>query len=392
WRRNQGSSRRICSSISSKSSGKTGLSVTAKPNIPSDQTTDRSTGAREAAMTLRLAAPSATPHPVVFLILILPFGVMSGYLTVTIVYLLTQAGVPVDESAALVAISYIPHSWKFVSAPLVDTTLSRKTWYLCATAVSGLGIYATGAVPAEAASLPLHTAVVLLSNLAVTFLAMSVESLMAYGTPEGAKGRSAGWFQAGNLGGFGLGGGAGLWIAQDFQPSWMAGAVLAAASLLCCAAIAFVAEPQRALREEKYYRTLANVIKDLWNVVRSRRGFLGLLICFLPIGTGAASTLWSAVAGDWKASAVTVALVTGALGGLVSAAGCLAGGYACDHMDRKAAYALYGILQALCAVAMALAPRTENMYVVFTLAYAFITGLTYAGFSAVVLEAIGRGA
>jgi PAT family beta-lactamase induction signal transducer AmpG len=32
------------------------------------------------------------------------------------------------------------------------------------------------------------------------------------------------------------------------------------------------------------------------------------------------------------------------------------------------------------------------MYVVFTLAYAFITGLTYAGFSAVVLEAIGLGA
>src|SRR6266567_7962129 len=90
-------------------------------------------------------ARTHAPHPVVFLILILPFGVMAGYLTVTIVYLLTQAGVPVDESAALVAISYIPHSWKFFWAPLVDTTLSRKTWYLFATAVSGLGIYATGA-------------------------------------------------------------------------------------------------------------------------------------------------------------------------------------------------------------------------------------------------------
>ena len=202
-------------------------------------------------MTLRLVAPSATPHPVVFLILILPFGVMSGYLTVTIVYLLTQAGVPVDESAALVAISYIPHSWKFVWAPLVDTTLSRKTWYLCATVVSGLGIYATGAVPAEAGSLPLLTAVVLLSNFAVTFLAMSVESLMAYGTPADAKGRSAGWFQAGNLGGFGLGGGAGLWIAQHLQPSWMAGAVLAVASLSCCAAIAFVAEPLSPIDREK---------------------------------------------------------------------------------------------------------------------------------------------
>ena len=41
---------------------------------------------------------------------------------------------------------------------------------------------------------------------------------------------------------------------------------------------------------------------------------------------------------------------------------------------------------------MALAPRTEAMYVVFTLIYALITGLTYAGFTAFVLEAIGMGA
>jgi hypothetical protein len=53
---------------------------------------------------------------------------------------------------------------------------------------------------------------------------------------------------------------------------------------------------------------------------------------------------------------------------------------------------LYGVLQAVCAVAMALAPRTEMSYIVFTSVYAFITGLTYAGFTAFVLEAMGLGA
>jgi len=61
-------------------------------------------------------------------------------------------------------------------------------------------------------------------------------------------------------------------------------------------------------------------------------------------------------------------------------------------MNRKAAYVLYGVLQALCAAAMAIAPRTESMYIVFTMLYAFITGLTYGGFSAFVLEAMGLGA
>jgi MFS family permease len=343
-------------------------------------------------MAFRLAAPSPAPHPVVFLILILPFGVMGGYLTVTIVYLLTQAGVPIDQSAALVATSYIPHVWKLAWAPLADTTLSRKTWYVLAAVASALGIYATGAVPAAVAWLPLLTVVVLISNVAVTFLGMSVEGLMAYSAPDQAKGRAAGWFQAGNLGGFGLGGGAGLWMAQVLSAPWMAGALLAAASLACCAACAWVDEPPPAPRAPRYSQTLVNVARDLWRMARSRRSFLGLLICFLPIGTGAASNLWSAVAGDWHASAETVALVTGALGGIASAGGCLVGGYTCDHMDRKAAYALYGVLMAACAVAMALAPRSESMYVGFTLLYAFISGLTYAGFSAVALESIGLGA
>jgi PAT family beta-lactamase induction signal transducer AmpG len=343
-------------------------------------------------MAFRLVAPSLSPHPVVFMVLILPFGVMAGYLTVTIVYLLTQAGVPVEASATLVALSYVPHTWKFAWAPIPDTTLSRKTWYLLAAGVSALGIYVTGIIPTAVESLPLLTGVVLIANVAVTFLGMSVESLMAYGSPDHAKGRAAGWFQAGNLGGLGLGGGAGLWMAQIFPAPWMAGAVLAAMCLACCVATLFVSEPQRAPRAPRYYQTLAGVASDLWRVARSRRGFLGLLICFLPIGTGAASNLWSAVADDWHASAQTVALVTGVLSGAVSAAGCLVGGYACDRMNRKAAYALYGVLMAGSAAAMALAPRSEAMYVAFTLLYAFINGLTYAGFSAVALEAIGRGA
>jgi predicted MFS family arabinose efflux permease len=172
----------------------------------------------------------------------------------------------------------------------------------------------------------------------------------------------------------------------------MAGAILAAACLLCCCALWLVPEPHSAHRESKIAKSLLNVGKDLWSVAKSRIGALALILCFLPLGSGAASGLWSAISGDWKASADTVAIVTGVLGGIISAGGCLIGGWICDRMDRKAAYALYGVLQALCAVAMALAPRTEAMFVVFTSLYALITGLTYAGFTAFVLEAMGMGA
>jgi MFS transporter, PAT family, beta-lactamase induction signal transducer AmpG len=331
-------------------------------------------------------------HPIVFLFLIVPFGAMGGYLSVAIGYQLTQAGVSVEEVAALVAFSYLPQTWKFLWAPIADTTLSRKTWYLFAGAISALGIFATGAIPADEKSLPLLYAAVLVSNVAVTFLAMASESLMIYNSPPELHGRAGGWFQAGNLGGSGLGGGAGLWLAQTLPEPWMAGAVLAVACALCAVALLFVPEPARVARTGHYGRSLLAVGKDLWDVARTRAGILALLICFLPIGSGAASNLWPAMADDWSASANTVALATGVFNGIVSALGCIVGGYACDRMDRKTAYVVYGALMALCAIAMALAPRTELMYVVFTLAYAFIQGLTYAGFTAVVLETIGLGA
>ncbi|HEY1437609.1 MAG TPA: MFS transporter [Casimicrobiaceae bacterium] len=331
-------------------------------------------------------------HPSVFLFLIVPFGAMGGYLSVTIGYQLTQAGVSVEQVAELVAFSYIPQTWKFLWAPVADTTLSRKTWYLLAGLVSALGIFVTGAVPADAQSLPLLYAAVLVSNVASTFLAMATESLLVYNTPPDLQGRAGGWFQAGNLGGYGLGGGAGLWLAQNLPDPWMAGAALAVACALCGAALWFVPEPPPMARTGHYDRMLVAVLKDLWQVARARAGILALLICFLPIGSGAASNLWAAVADDWHASANTVALVTGVLNGIVAALGCLLGGYGADRMDRKTAYALYGLLMAMCAVAMAFAPRTEAMYVVFTLVYALIQGLTYAGFTAVVLETIGLGA
>ena len=86
------------------------------------------------------------------------------------------------------AVGILPHTWKFAWAPLVDTTLSRKKWYVIASLVSAAGILATGIVPVKAASLPLLMVVILVSNFAVTFLGMATESLMAYGTPMEVKG------------------------------------------------------------------------------------------------------------------------------------------------------------------------------------------------------------
>jgi MFS family permease len=355
-------------------------------------------------MTRADPAAARPPHPFIYLVLILPFGICSGFVVVTLAYQLSQRGVDASQIAAVVAADLFPQTWKFLWAPFADTTLNRKAWYAIGAALTAAGIAACGLIPVTARDLPLLTALVLLMSAATTFLAMSTEALIAHHTADHVKGRASGWFQAGNLGGQGVGGGAGLWMAQHLSAPWISSAVLGGACVLCTLALMWVPEPARehsrgtgqhnagggfqpALKQQ--WSNLTAVLKGLWTLARSRRGFLALLVVFVPVTTGAASNLWAAVADGWSASADTVALINGTLGGFACAFGCLIGGLFCDRLDRKTAYLLYGAAQALCAVAMALAPHTESMFAVFTLLYAVLNGMGYAGFSAVVLETIG---
>jgi len=324
--------------------------------------------------------------------LMLPYGIMGGYITVTIAFLFTKAGIPLVHVAPLIAMTLLPNIIKFLWAPLVDTTYTLKKWYVLSNIMTAIGILITGVLPIKVEYLTIFTVIIFIGSFANTFLAMATASLIAYDTPDNLKGRASGWSQAGNLGGAGLGGGAGLWLAERLPAAWMAGALIALICLLCTIGLIFLPEPKSTIRVKSYLKTISNLSIDIWTVVKSRMGFMALLLCFLPIGSGAASNLWAAVSNDWSASANTVALVIGVAGGILCTIGCLIGGWICDIMDRKKAYIVFGIVQALCASGMAFSPRTELMFIIWTSLYAVSTGLTYAGFSAFTLEAIGMGA
>jgi len=324
------------------------------------------------------------------MVLILPFGVVSGYIGVTLAYQLKVSGASVGQVTALVALSVLPHTWKFFWAPIVDVTLNQKVWYLLAGLLSAIGLAAMGFFPTTKSGLAVLSAVAFIASLSTTVLGMAVDSLMAHSTPEELKGRAGGWFQAGNLGGFGIGGGLGLVLVERLRSPSLASCVVGSLCLLCCVALVAVPMPSRSRSELGLVRGLASTVQDLWQVIRRRSGALAFVLCFLPIGSGAAP--FPALAGEWRASAETVALVTGMLGGVVSAAGCLVGGWMCDRMDRKAAYVLFGLLQAAAGVMMALLPRNPTMFVVWVLVYTFAAGLSYAAFTAFMLEAIGKGA
>jgi MFS family permease len=325
----------------------------------------------------------------------MPFGATYGFVAVTLGFILKEQGLDDADIGILVAMNVLPHTWKFFYAPITDVTLSRKTWYILANSAACTTILCMLFVPIDKGNLGTLEVLILINSVAISLLGMAVEGLMAYATPPDHRGRAAGWFQAGNLGGAGIGGGLALLIAENttMELSIIATAAMFAA---CMLGLFFCPNAPRIHVDGSFGKRVVGstveVAKDLWGVIASRRGIVALVLCFLPIGSGAASGLFAAIAKRWGADAELVALITGTLGGVVSAVGCLVGGWMSDRMRRAIAYAVSGLMLAIVALGMALLPHDVAMYVVFTLLYQFATGIAFACFTGFVLEIIGSGA
>jgi MFS family permease len=338
--------------------------------------------------------PARSIHPVVWSLLIVPFGAVSGFTSVAIAFLATRRGLTVTDGATVIAVGMLPHAWKFFWGPVADTTLTRKRWYLLSGAFCCAGIVLMSAIPLGPSTLHLIEAVVFMTSLATTFLGMAVEGLMAHLTAPDQRGRVGGWFQAGNFAGGGLGGGAGLWMVSHLPSPWMSGFVLSLAFAGCAAALWWLPDVQAESRDVALPRAIRNVGRDLWGVLKSRQGILCAILCFLPIGTGAASGVLAQaeVAAHWHAGEYEVELVNGLLVGLISAWGCLIGGWLCSRYPSRRVYATSGGLMAAVAAGMAMAPSTPAVFIIGGLAYSMVAGLAFAAFTGFVLEVIGAGA
>jgi MFS family permease len=335
--------------------------------------------------------PGRTVHPALFFVLYFSFGASGGFLAGTVAYFYGQAGVTTEAFALILSIALFPQVLKVLWAPLVDTTLNVKAWYLIATAAIVPCLVISGALPIARSSLPALTVVSVVISVASSFLGMAADSLMAHDTAPEKRGAAGGWSQAGNLGGAGIAGGAGLWIANATHSVALSACALAAMCAAC--ALALLAAPRAQPKPERgsYLTTLRLVVVDCWQVCRSRAGALTLFLLVLPLGAGGAAQLFSLIAKEWRVNADTLA---GAnfLMGFVTAIAAVIGGYVCDRMDRKGAYVIFGVLGAITAAIAAVTPRDPAWFMVFAYSYSAALGLSYAAFSAATLEAIGRGA
>jgi len=330
-------------------------------------------------------------HPALFFVLYFSFGASGGFLTGAAENTYVAGGVSTAAFGAVLGVSLAPQVAKVLWAPLVDTLLTPKLWYVAATVAVAAAIVAAGLLPVRAASLPALSAISIVVAVGASFLGMAADSLMAHDTAPGQRGAAGGWSQAGNLGGSGIGTSASLAIAGVTHSLPLAGLGVAGLCAACCLALIFAPRSHSLPRQPSYLETLKLVVKDCWEVIRARLGWLTLFLFVLPLGAGAAANLLTGIAHEWRVGPGLLAAIALA-GAIATGVGSIVGGYICDRMDRRAAYVLFGVLAGATAAMAALAPKTPVWFVAFGVSYNAALGMAYAAYAAANLEAIGRGA
>lgn len=99
------------------------------------------------ASASEVRSPRDSPHPSIFLLLNLPFGITGGYITIVVPYLVTRAGLPVLTAASIVAIGLAPKAAKLFWAPLADIGLTLKKWYVIGAATAAGCCYRKDSYP-----------------------------------------------------------------------------------------------------------------------------------------------------------------------------------------------------------------------------------------------------
>ena len=314
----------------------------------------------------------------------LPYGFAGAVAATLMPYLLRKNGMAVDKIATIVAIALLPSIWCFLWSPLADTGIRRRSWIL----VSSLG----AALAAASAVLGIHgshrvLAALLFVMYAFGGLVSSACGALLTAMPVSLRGRSAGWYQGGNVGGGSIGGGLFIWLA-DYASLPVLAMLIATALVIPALAAFLIEEPspvRRAIRPQ-----LAGLAHDLGEVFRARRTWIGLTFFLSPVGSAAIGNLIAGVGQDYHASGNEVLWVTGIGGGLLGALGCFLGGVVADRMNRMLAYTLAGGLLAVFGVYLAFADATPFTYAAGYSGYAITAGFAWAAGTALLLDVVGN--
>src|SRR5436305_10812458 len=78
------------------------------------------------------------PHPLLFCLSMVPYGVVGSFAGQVMPYVARRAGFELDSIGWFVTLLLVPTWFQFLYAPIVDVGLSRKKWLLLVASIGGV--------------------------------------------------------------------------------------------------------------------------------------------------------------------------------------------------------------------------------------------------------------
>lgn len=314
-------------------------------------------------------------------------GLPYGFFTQALPVLLRERGLSLAAIGAS-GLLFLPWALKFLWAPLVDHTGSRKAWILALQGLPFLGAFALAFLDLESSLLPVFAALVLFNLLAATQdVATDGLAVRMLGPAERglANGIQVGAYRIGMI----LGGGFLLWVFARAGWSMMFVGMAAILFLTCLPALFLPAHPGHgsAVARVGGRALLIGWIDRLR--VPGLPAFIAL-ICVYKFGDSMASSLVGPFMHDAGLSKETIAVVKGTIGSAMGLAGAALGGWLAFRFGRRPALIACGALQTLSLllyIACAVQPDSRMLIYVASTAEHLLGGMATVALFTLMMDA-----
>ncbi len=270
-------------------------------------------------------------------------GLPFGFFTQALPVLMRDAGLSLKTISAT-SLLFLPWALKFLWAPLVDRTGTRRQWILPLqlSAAAGAGLLAFADI---GDSFTLIFAALLLFNLLAAMQDVATDGLAVRLLGEQERGLGNGLQVGAYRLGMVLGGGWLLWVFA--QSGWqMMFLAMAGILLLTCLPVLFLRGDGA---ESHAAPAAAGQIALGWAKRLRQPGMLAFigLICAYKFGDSMVSSLIGPFLRDYGLSKEEIALLKGTLGSVAGLAGAASGGWLAWRLGRRATLLGCGLLQTL---------------------------------------------
>jgi PAT family beta-lactamase induction signal transducer AmpG len=288
-------------------------------------------------------------------------GIPFGFTSIAMVAFMRTAGLSLGQVGAFVAALFLPWSFKWIWAPLIDLVKvrrfgGRKAWIFVCTSMMIVTLLVTATVD-FVANFQLLLAMIVLNNFFCATQDVAIDSLAVSTLKEEERGRGNGFMFGGQYLGIALGGGGAVFVF-GFWGFDVALMYISSLLFLCLLFVVFfvrdpdVDKPEAAHDDDvlhKFTQLLGNFAKELYvSFFRSGTGpKVGLLFSILPVGAMAlAYALFSTIQVDYglvETQIAALSVYNTVAGGL----GCLIGGVLGDRFGIKKILGICYVLTAL---------------------------------------------